>query len=147
MWWIENDSEAVMRSVPVGLSAVAFTVDSASARSARMLRARAQNSRPVSVRYRRRVLRSTSRAPSRSSRSGRHASLHGAVLVALLALVVLWTVPMAAFYETPPCDNVEELFWGGSLEWGYYKHPPLPSWLMGPLVSLAGRQAWLTYAA
>lgn len=78
---------------------------------------------------------------------GRHASLHGAVLVALLALVVLWTAPMAAFYETPPWDNVEELFWGGSLEWGYYKHPPLPSWLMGLLVSLAGRQAWLTYAA
>lgn len=62
-------------------------------------------------------------------------------------LVVLWTLPMATFYETPPWDNVEELFWGGSLEWGYYKHPPLPSWLMGLLVSLAGRQAWLTYAA
>jgi 4-amino-4-deoxy-L-arabinose transferase-like glycosyltransferase len=74
-------------------------------------------------------------------------SLHGAVLFALLAMVVVWTLPMATFYETPPWDNVEELFWGGSLEWGYYKHPPLPSWLMGLLVSLAGRQAWLTYAA
>ncbi|PIF73694.1 dolichyl-phosphate-mannose-protein mannosyltransferase [Variovorax sp. 54] len=73
--------------------------------------------------------------------------MHSAVLLALGLLVVLWTVPMATFYETPPWDNVEELFWGGSLEWGYYKHPPLPSWLMGLLVSLAGRQAWLTYAA
>ena len=64
---MENDSEAVMRSVPVGLSAVAFTADSASRRSATMVRARLKNSRPVSVRYSLRVLRSTSRAPSRPS--------------------------------------------------------------------------------
>ncbi|WP_295983186.1 glycosyltransferase family 39 protein [uncultured Variovorax sp.] len=77
----------------------------------------------------------------------RHLSLNGAVVIALLALVALWTLPMAGFYETPPWDNVEELFWGGSMQWGYYKHPPLPSWLMGLPVLLAGRQPWLTYAA
>lgn len=73
--------------------------------------------------------------------------MHGFVVAALLLLVVLWTVPAAMFYASPPWDNVEELFWGGSMQWGYYKHPPLPSWLMGLPVALAGREAWLTYAA
>jgi len=82
-----------------------------------------------------------------ASALARHLSLNGAVVIALLALVALWTLPMAGFYETPPWDNVEELFWGGSMQWGYYKHPPLPSWLMGLPVLLAGRQPWLTYAA
>ena len=39
-----------MRSVPVGLSAVALTADSASFRSASMVLARLKNSWPVSVR-------------------------------------------------------------------------------------------------
>jgi hypothetical protein len=73
--------------------------------------------------------------------------MHGAVVAVLFLLVVLWTVPATLFYATPPWDNVEELFWGGSMQWGYYKHPPLPSWLMGLPVALAGREAWLTYAA
>lgn len=36
-----------------------------------------------------------------------------------------------------PTDNVEQLTWVRSLEWGYHKHPPLPTWLLWPLV-----QAW-----
>jgi hypothetical protein len=71
MWCIENDSEAVTRSVPVGLSVEALTADSASCSSARMALLRRRNSCPGSVRNRRRVLRSTSRAPSRSSSADR----------------------------------------------------------------------------
>lgn len=68
-------------------------------------------------------------------------------MLALGAMVLLWTLPMAILHPTLPWDNVEELFWGGSFEWGYAKHPPLPSWLMGVLIRVAGRQPWLTYAA
>ncbi|MFS2098158.1 glycosyltransferase family 39 protein [Variovorax sp. Varisp85] len=72
---------------------------------------------------------------------------HRDILWALGAMLLLWTLSIAGFYPTPPWDNVEELFWGGSFEWSYYKHPPLPSWLMGVLIHLGGRQPWLTYAA
>lgn len=67
--------------------------------------------------------------------------------LALLGLVLLWTLAMGLLHTTPPWDNVEELVWSGSFEWGYYKHPPLPTWLLGMLTWLLGRQAWVTYAA
>jgi 4-amino-4-deoxy-L-arabinose transferase-like glycosyltransferase len=74
-------------------------------------------------------------------------TLHRNILWALAAMLLLWTAAIGFFYPTPPWDNVEELFWGGSFEWSYYKHPPLPSWIMGVLIHLGGRQPWLTYAA
>jgi 4-amino-4-deoxy-L-arabinose transferase-like glycosyltransferase len=40
---------------------------------------------------------------------------------------------------------MEELVWSDSLEWGYYKHPPLPSWIMHGMISLFGQSAWLTF--
>lgn len=77
--------------------------------------------------------------PALDSRNG--------VLLALAAMALVWAVAISFFYPSPPWDNVEELFWAGSFELGYYKHPPLPSWIMGVLVGLAGREPWLTYAA
>lgn len=85
--------------------------------------------------------------PSRGTTPAFAPSSHSDILWTLGAMLLLWTVAIGYFYPTPPWDNVEELFWGGSFEWSYYKHPPLPSWLMGVLVRLGGRQPWLTYAA
>lgn len=75
------------------------------------------------------------------------AAMHRGVVAGLLAMAVLWTLSPSLLFPTPPWDNVEELFWARSLELGYYKHPPLPSWIMGVLVRIAGPQPWLTYAA
>lgn len=69
------------------------------------------------------------------------------VVVGLLALAVAWALSSSLLFPSPPWDNVEELFWARSFELGYYKHPPLPSWIMGVLVRIAGPQPWLTYAA
>ncbi|XXQ52149.1 glycosyltransferase family 39 protein [Xenophilus aerolatus] len=69
------------------------------------------------------------------------------VVACLLAMALLWTLSSSMLFPSPPWDNVEELFWARSLELGYYKHPPLPSWIMGVLVRIAGPQPWLTYAA
>lgn len=42
----------------------------------------------------------------------------------------LWTVfPWLSAYSLP-LDVVEGLFWGHEWQWGYYKHPPLPAWLV-----------------
>ncbi|MFD1710558.1 glycosyltransferase family 39 protein [Ottowia sp. GY511] len=64
----------------------------------------------------------------------------------LLAFVGAWTALSVWLYPTPPIDNVEQLVWREALAWGYYKHPPLPTWLLA-----AASPAWpatplLTYA-
>ena len=43
-------------------------------------------------------------------------------------------------------DNVEQFVWVHSLQWGYYKHPPMPTWLLGAAIQLVGPHNWLTNA-
>ena len=43
-------------------------------------------------------------------------------------------------------DNVEQFVWVHSLEWGYFKHPPMPTWLLGAAIKLIGPHSWLTNA-
>ena len=43
-------------------------------------------------------------------------------------------------------DNVEEYIWSSSLQWGYYKHPPLPTWLAHGAIELLGYNSWALYA-
>ena len=45
----------------------------------------------------------------------------------------------------PPVDNVEQLTWVKSLEWGYYKHPPLTTWVFSLPVFLFGQSAHVSY--
>lgn len=68
---------------------------------------------------------------------------------AALLMVVYGVVWVAAYWGTtlsPPVDNVEQLVWLRSLEWGYFKHPPLPTWLVGAAAAVFGVTAELTYA-
>jgi 4-amino-4-deoxy-L-arabinose transferase-like glycosyltransferase len=69
------------------------------------------------------------------------------VFLILLAHLVLWTVLTGLSHSAPDLDNMEELVWGNVFEWGYYKHPPLPSWLIFGLTRLLGRPVWLTFFA
>ena len=69
------------------------------------------------------------------------------VLLILLAHLLLWTVLTGLSHSAPDLDNMEELVWGNVFEWGYYKHPPLPSWLLFGLTRLLGRQVWVTFFA
>ena len=54
------------------------------------------------------------------------------VLVCLFAVIWVWHLMSVAL--TAPMDNVEQLVWSHSLEWGYHKHPPLPTWLLALLI-------------
>jgi hypothetical protein len=45
--------------------------------------------------------------------------------------LVLWTLVPWALATSLPLDVVSDgLSWGHELQWGYYKHPPLPSWMV-----------------
>ena len=37
--------------------------------------------------------------------------------------------------------------WGNHLEWGYYKHPPMPAWIAWGSIALFGKVAWPIYLA
>ncbi|NMM79160.1 hypothetical protein B2J89_21205, partial [Acidovorax sp. SRB_24] len=43
---------------------------------------------------------------------------------------VLWLWHLSSVALSPPADNIEQLSWMRSLQWGYYKHPPLPTWML-----------------
>lgn len=70
----------------------------------------------------------------------KHTIALGLLVFALLWICQLWVTSVA-----PPEDNIEQLVWTTSMEWGYYKHPPLPTWLLWPLVKIFGPHSVLTF--
>ena len=69
------------------------------------------------------------------------------IVLAFGALIVLAWVAWTTFWDTGLYgDNVEQFVWAHRMELGYYKHPPLPTWLLGLATSLVGSHWWLTNA-
>ena len=67
------------------------------------------------------------------------------VAAGLLLFAAVWLAHLSYTSLTPPTDNIEQLTWLHSLEWGYYKHPPLPTWLIWVPVQWFGANAWTSY--
>lgn len=70
---------------------------------------------------------------------------HIVVGLGLLLFGAVWLCQLAYTGLVAPTDNIEQLNWVRSLEWGYYKHPPLPTWLIWPLTQLLGLSAATSY--
>ena len=52
-------------------------------------------------------------------------------LLWLLALqLISWALLPGLLVESLPLDVVEGVYWGQEWQWGYYKHPPLPAWIL-----------------
>lgn len=64
----------------------------------------------------------------------------GQLLTGLVMLqVVVWTLVPMLTYTSLPLDIVREgLAWGHEWQLGYYKHPPLPSWMVEASYLVAG---------
>ena len=67
------------------------------------------------------------------------------LLAAVAAFAVAWLWVLNYTSLVAPVDNIEQLVWVRSLEWGYHKHPPLPTWLMWLPAHLFGVQKWTSY--
>ena len=63
-----------------------------------------------------------------------------------LLIGCIWFFTTILIRHAPEWDNMEELVWASSFEWGYQKHPPLPSWIIYPLTMLFGKVIWLPFA-
>jgi len=70
----------------------------------------------------------------------------GLAAAIILACMALWTVLPTLLLSAPHGDNVEQLNWSHAVQWGYSKHPPLPTWLLCGAIEIFGRTAMLTYA-
>lgn len=73
-----------------------------------------------------------------------------AVATGLVLFATAWLLLLTTVSLSPPVDNIEQLTWVRSLQWGYYKHPPLPTWLLWLTVQgfgLTERAAYLLGAA
>ena len=78
---------------------------------------------------------------------GPRTRLRPAGLVSLILLIfgIVWLTHLSSTSLSPPTDNIEQLTWVGSLEGGYYKHPPLPTWLFWLPAKLFGATALTSY--
>lgn len=65
-----------------------------------------------------------------------------ALAIGMAVFIAVWLLHLQSTSLVPPADNLEQLTWVRSLEWGYYKHPPLPTWLLWLPVQLLGWSAW-----
>ena len=66
-------------------------------------------------------------------------------LALALALVAMWVLVPAGLNPGQWGDNFEQFVWAHSLEWGYYKHPPLPTWVLAALIAVLGPSPAWTY--
>jgi 4-amino-4-deoxy-L-arabinose transferase-like glycosyltransferase len=78
--------------------------------------------------------------------SSRVALSAGAVVaLTLLVFAAVWLLVLDATSRVAPVDNIEQLVWARSLEWGYYKHPPLPTFIVRLAATAFGATPWTTY--
>lgn len=64
-----------------------------------------------------------------------------AVALLLVIFGVIWIWHLMSVALTAPMDNLEQLVWARSPQWGYHKHPPLPTLMLAFLAQ------WTNYSA
>lgn len=67
------------------------------------------------------------------------------ILLACIATVFVWVLVAAHLNPAQPGDNLEQFIWAQGFEWGYWKHPPLTSWVLLGVASLFGHGPQWTY--
>ena len=61
--------------------------------------------------------------------------------------VLCWGLAFGLTYKSPEIDSAEQFVWAFSLQNGYWKHPPLPSWIMHGFIALFGPSVALPFVA
>ena len=63
----------------------------------------------------------------------------------LLSFGLVWLSFLNLVQKFPPIDNTEHLIWSQSLEWSYYKHPPITTWVYWIFAQIFGNNILTTY--
>src|SRR2546423_2437102 len=64
-----------------------------------------------------------------------------------LAQALLWSFAFSFTYKAPALDGADQFVWAFSLENGYWKHPPLPSWIFHALMQVFGPSVALSFVS
>jgi len=51
-------------------------------------------------------------------------------------MIAMWAIVGVAFSTAQWGDHFEQFTWAHSVQWGYHKHPPLPTWLLAGAIEL-----------
>ena len=74
----------------------------------------------------------------------RSSAVDGRVLLAVILVAQMLWIGCSAITNTALFpDSAEQFIWSKSLEWGYYKHPPLPTWMFAAAISVLGPHPWV----
>ena len=68
------------------------------------------------------------------------------LLLFVVVHLIVWTVTPYFGQWKVPVDNYEQLDWVQHLAWGYAKHPPFPTWVLGATELLLPHSVATTYA-
>ncbi len=63
-----------------------------------------------------------------------------ALLALMLAQLTIWLVFPLLGHQSPPLDAIEMHTWAALPQMGYFKHPPLPAWVVWASEAVLGRQ-------
>ena len=61
----------------------------------------------------------------------------------LIAAQILWVGASEITNTALFPDAAEQFIWSKSIEWGYYKHPPLTTWLFAGAIGVFGPHPWV----
>jgi 4-amino-4-deoxy-L-arabinose transferase-like glycosyltransferase len=70
---------------------------------------------------------------------------HSNVLLLSILTVWVWVGVATLLNESQLNDSLEQFIWAQSFEWGYWKHPPVTTWLMYIPMHLLGPSPLWTY--
>jgi 4-amino-4-deoxy-L-arabinose transferase-like glycosyltransferase len=65
-------------------------------------------------------------------------------MVFAVGLILIWFVVAMMTQSALMGDNIEQSNWAHSFEWGYYKHPPMPTMILIAAQQLLGPSWWMT---
>ena len=88
-------------------------------------------------------------AGSNASPIPRRDALHYARSIGLTYLILhiaTWSFLPTFIGNSVNRDTVQIVYWGRELEWGYFKHPPLLSWITEGVVNIFGGSDFAIYA-
>ncbi|WP_159077607.1 glycosyltransferase family 39 protein [Polynucleobacter rarus] len=57
----------------------------------------------------------------------------------ILFQMFFWTLVPLVSHHAPPLDATEMYGWSLSFEWGFYKHPPMPPWIVAVMQGIVGK--------
>lgn len=62
-----------------------------------------------------------------------------------IAYALLWWIWLCLLTPNPALDVLETVAWSAHPEWGYYKMPPLTTWLYSAVISVFGYHDWVLH--